>query len=181
MWWAFYLFWIVAEIVIAFATRTRTGKGNVQDRGSLPLLWITICASMTLCGYFQDTLAHPFPHWCTAAGIVILMLGLAIRCVAIISLGKSFSSNVAIHATQRVYQNGLYSLLRHPSYTGLLLIFFAVGLHARNPMCLLCAFVPPTAALLYRIHVEEFALQAAFGDEYRNYMTHTKRLVPWVY
>jgi protein-S-isoprenylcysteine O-methyltransferase Ste14 len=41
--------------------------------------------------------------------------------------------------------------------------------------------VPTTAALLYRIHVEEAALAEAFGEEYLAYRKATKCLVPGVY
>jgi protein-S-isoprenylcysteine O-methyltransferase Ste14 len=37
------------------------------------------------------------------------------------------------------------------------------------------------AALLYRIHVEEFALEDAFGEQYAEYRKTTKRLIPWVW
>lgn len=40
---------------------------------------------------------------------------------------------------------------------------------------------PPTLTLLYRIHVEETALRAAFGEEYVAYSRKTKRLIPGVY
>jgi protein-S-isoprenylcysteine O-methyltransferase Ste14 len=41
--------------------------------------------------------------------------------------------------------------------------------------------VPPFAALLYRIHVEEAALTGAFGEQYTDYSRTTKRLVPGIY
>jgi protein-S-isoprenylcysteine O-methyltransferase Ste14 len=41
--------------------------------------------------------------------------------------------------------------------------------------------VLPTAALMYRIHVEERALTEAFGNEYVDYSRVTKRLLPGIY
>ena len=40
---------------------------------------------------------------------------------------------------------------------------------------------PTTAAVLYRIHVEEAALNEAFGAQYASYSKQTKRLIPGVY
>ncbi len=88
---------------------------------------------------------------------------------------------MAIHATQRVLKTGLYRWMRHPSYTGLLLCIFAVGLHTRNWISFLIVVVPCTAALLYRIHVEEIALREHFGQEYIEYSEVTRRLIPGVY
>ena len=71
--------------------------------------------------------------------------------------------------------------MRHPSYTGMLLIFLAIGLNTKNWLGLAIIVLLPMAALLYRIHVEEQALQGAFGREYAEYSQRTKRLIPGVY
>jgi protein-S-isoprenylcysteine O-methyltransferase len=63
----------------------------------------------------------------------------------------------------------------------MLLIFLAAGLHSRTWIGLAIAIVPTTAAVLYRIHVEELALREAFGEEYAAYSRTTRRLVPGVY
>jgi len=41
--------------------------------------------------------------------------------------------------------------------------------------------VPTTLALLYRIHVEEAALNEAFGEEYAAYSQVTRRLIPGIF
>jgi protein-S-isoprenylcysteine O-methyltransferase Ste14 len=64
---------------------------------------------------------------------------------------------------------------------GLEIVLLAVGLHSRTWACLAVCFIPPTLALLYRIHVEEIALRRAFGSEYDDYARTTKRLVPGLY
>jgi len=45
----------------------------------------------------------------------------------------------------------------------------------------LVLIVPTTAALIYRIHVEEAALSGAFGQQYADYSKATWRLVPGLY
>jgi protein-S-isoprenylcysteine O-methyltransferase Ste14 len=115
------------------------------------------------------------------AAVLVIFAGLLVRWTAILSLGKSFSANVAIHATQTIYRGGLYRWLRHPSYTGLLLIFAAIALRERNWLAAAVVMLPTIAALLYRIHVEEAALRDAFGAEYAAYSETTRRLIPGVY
>ncbi|MGB7553586.1 MAG: isoprenylcysteine carboxylmethyltransferase family protein [Candidatus Korobacteraceae bacterium] len=101
---------------------------------------------------------------------------------AIITLGRSFSTNVAIHATQTVHKTGLFRWVRHPSYAGMLLIFAAIGVSQRNWVSLVAIMLAfPTAALIYRIHVEEIALTEAFGEDYAEYSKVTKRLLPGIY
>ena len=108
-------------------------------------------------------------HWLRTAGLVLLILGLAIRWTAILTLGTTFSTNVAIHAAQTLRTTGPYRWIRHPSYTGMLIIFAAIGLYERNWISLAVVLILPTAALLYRIHVEEMALTEAFGQQYLDY------------
>jgi protein-S-isoprenylcysteine O-methyltransferase Ste14 len=184
IWEILYCLWVASEIYLFATTRTKSRTGKVRDRGSLTLLWIAIFASMTICEWHRYyALPDLFGggRWLEFAGIFTVLAGLAIRWSAIRTLGKAFSVNVAIKESQRVCKEGLYRIVRHPSYTGLLLIFAGVGLHARNWLSFLTATVPTTAAMLYRIHVEEIALREAFGEEYTAYAAATKRLVPAIY
>jgi protein-S-isoprenylcysteine O-methyltransferase Ste14 len=127
------------------------------------------------CDYFRwSTLAK-------AAKSHYFACGFAIRWMAVITLGKSFSANVAIRESQSVRRTGLYRFVRHPSYLGMLLIFLAIGLHSRNWASLAVALIPTTLALFYRIQVEEAALLEAFGDEYAACRRVTKRLLPGVF
>jgi protein-S-isoprenylcysteine O-methyltransferase Ste14 len=120
-------------------------------------------------------------HALRLAALVLIVAGLAVRIAAIVTLGRSFSANVAIRSTQTVLRKGPYRVVRHPSYLGMEIIFLAAGIHTHNWASLAIVFVPPTIAVLYRIHVEEAALLGAFGDEYAEYMRATKRLIPGVY
>jgi protein-S-isoprenylcysteine O-methyltransferase Ste14 len=182
VWQLLYWGWVAWEIVIA--VRTRTKGENVRDRGSQAILWITLAAAMTVCEWVRHIVTPNLfggRSWLAVVGIVVLAAGLLIRSVAIRTLGKAFSSNVAIKESQKICQAGMYHYLRHPSYLGLWLVFLGVGLHSRNWISFLVATVPPTAALVYRIHVEERALREAFGGEYVAYCKRTWRILPGIY
>jgi protein-S-isoprenylcysteine O-methyltransferase Ste14 len=120
-------------------------------------------------------------RWLRPLSDALMIVGLAVRWTAILTLGKAFSSNVAIQESQTVQRSGLYGIVRHPSYLGMLIIFLAIGVHWRNLLGLAVVMIPTTAALLYRIHVEEIALRDAFGAEYADYSKSTKRLIPGIY
>jgi protein-S-isoprenylcysteine O-methyltransferase Ste14 len=179
-----YWAWIISEAAILIVTRTKKSSGEVQDRGSLRILWLVIFVSVSIGTWIGKANAPTIfggAHWVRTLSVVVLAIGLAVRWSAIVTLGRSFSVNVAIHATQKMQTGGLFRLMRHPSYTGLILVFVAIGLHTRNWMGLAVLMIPTTAALLYRIHVEETALRGAFGQEYVDYSKATKRLVPGIY
>jgi len=176
--------WLAGEILIAVLTRTRQGEGKIQDRGTQIILWVVIVASLRIDDWMHRVFPVDMPgsySWLRPAAFVILILGLGVRAAAIITLGGAFSVNVATRAGQRLQRRGLYSLVRHPSYLGLELILLAFALHARTWACFAVVLVPPTLAVLYRIHVEETALRLAFGADYEDYSRSTKRLIPGVY
>jgi len=123
----------------------------------------------------------PAGPWLRCVCLGLLAFGLAVRWTAIYTLGKAFSANVAIRSTQKLNQSGLFRYMRHPSYTGMVVTFLAMGLNTRSWLGLAIIFLAPLAALLYRIHVEEAALTGAFGQQYVDYSRTTKRLIPGVY
>jgi protein-S-isoprenylcysteine O-methyltransferase Ste14 len=55
-------------------------------------------------------------------------------------------------------KTGLFRWARHSSYTGMLLIFTAIGGKRRHWLSLAIMLVFPTAVLLYGIRAEEMAL-----------------------
>jgi protein-S-isoprenylcysteine O-methyltransferase Ste14 len=184
LWSWLYWSWVASEVLIAIFTRTRSGGGEVKDRGTQIVLWFAIVGSITAAMWISHVMPAPMlgrAHWLRLTGLLILAAGLAIRWAAVLNLGSAFSANVAIRDAQRVRTTGLYRYVRHPSYLGLVLIFLAVGVYSRNWISLAIVYVPPTLALLYRIHVEETALREAFGEEYLAYSRTTKRLVPGVF
>ena len=176
--------WLAFEVLVVLLTRTRRGEGKITDRGSMLILWLSIMVSITAATWIGEAHRRDFlaqDAWVRPVALGILVAGFLLRFTAILSLGKAFSVNVAIRSEQRVMKTGLYAWMRHPSYTGMLLMFLAIGFAERNWISLGIMLVIPTAALLYRIHVEEVVLREHFGEEYVDYSRVTKRLVPGIY
>ena len=114
-------------------------------------------------------------------GIVLIIVGLAVRWAAILTLRKYFTVDVAILSDHKIVMTGLYRYVRHPAYLGSLLSFLGLGISFSNWLSALVIFVPITGAFVYRIRVEERALDASLGDAYRQYQTSTKRLIPGIF
>jgi protein-S-isoprenylcysteine O-methyltransferase Ste14 len=176
--------WLVGEILILLFTTTWRGRGKIQDHGTQIILWIVIIGSFKADEWLHRIFPVDMPgsySWLRPLALAIVILGLVIRFLAVVTLGRAFSANVAVRAGQKLNRSGLYGLVRHPSYLGLELILLGFALHSRTWVCFAVILVPPTLALLYRIHVEEAALRLAFGADYEDYGRCTKRLIPGVY
>jgi protein-S-isoprenylcysteine O-methyltransferase Ste14 len=179
-----YWTWVGSEALLQVVTRTSRSTGQVKDRGSLLVLLLVIFCSVWAALEYGATHAHNLPgnpQGLRLVALGLLIAGLLVRWTAILTLGVSFSTNVAIHANQTLRKNGLFRWVRHPSYSGMVLIFAGIGLSQRNWVSLAIMLIFPTAALLYRIHVEELALAEAFGDDYAQYRRSTFRLIPGIF
>jgi protein-S-isoprenylcysteine O-methyltransferase Ste14 len=93
-------------------------------------------------------------------------------------LGRAFRTTVEVEAGQQVVDRGPYRWVRHPSYTGMLVIGVGLGLAYGNWLSLAVLVLLPLATMLRRIFVEEAALVRVLGQPYLAYRCKTKRLVP---
>lgn len=176
--------WPASELLLAVTTHTRKSGGRLRDRGSLFVVWGTIFGSMMAAGSMSSwapAAAFVIPYWLACAAMALMIAGLVVRWTAIVSLGKAFSVNVAIRDGQTLYRSGLYRFVRHPSYSGMLICFAAIAIVEQNWIAAAVVLLLPTAALIYRIHVEEKALHEAFGGQYADYSKATMRLIPGIY
>lgn len=177
------LLWFASEIRILW--RRRSGDAtHARDAGTLRLLVVVIAASVALAAGFDGLDVARFPRLLQAPlwwlGIALMAGGMALRWWSIHVLARHFTVDVAIRADHELVRRGPYRLLRHPSYTGLLMTFIGFALGLGNWLSL-AAMLPVVLALLWRIQVEERVLAAAFGDRYASYARETRRLIPFVW
>jgi protein-S-isoprenylcysteine O-methyltransferase len=176
-----FLVWFVCERL--FTRRSR--PGNIfKDRGSA----ILVISVQIACIYLGIVAAYRLPDCLFPAlpavricGLCIYVLGFILRFYSIFYLGRFFTTSVTIAADHRVIDSGPYRFIRHPSYTGIFMLYLGICLCIGNWATTLIIIVPIFCAFLWRMHVEEIALREALGEPYANYMKRTKRLIPMVY
>src|SRR5436190_22841742 len=182
--WELGLIYLVSEILLNVTRRSRSKTGTKQDRSTLGIIWLVI-ASSVIAGVFValNFRAAALPHGriFASAGLVLFVAGLFLRWWAIITLGRFFTVDVTIEKDHELVERGPFRMVRHPSYTGVLLAFVGFALTLRNWAALLIVLVPISAAFIRRMNVEEEALSKALGSRYADYMRRTKRLVPFFY
>ncbi len=180
-----YVIWAVTEVILGIRQiiLLRTGT-QLHDKGSRVVVAGTVGLGIVLCLKLPSavpattiTSASVFVFW---FGIALVYAGLAFRLYAISVLGRYFTPSVAVVADQQVVEDGPYKLIRHPAYTGLLIMFLGFGLGSTNWLSLLALMGCALLGLSYRIYVEERVLQEHLGQRYQEYMRRTKRLIPFV-
>jgi protein-S-isoprenylcysteine O-methyltransferase Ste14 len=173
--------WFALEVGLAVRDIVRR-KGRLRrDRGTKLIVSLSLGVSVAvglLSRRWLSTLDTPAPVAFAVAGFVTLWAGLALRVCAVVTLGGSFRTSVEVDPDQSVVTRGPYRWVRHPAYTGLLLIALGIGLGAGNWLALVSSAVVPVLGLLPRIRVEESEMTGVLGEPYRRYQATTHRLIP---
>ena len=113
-------------------------------------------------------------------GFLLYTAGGVLRLAPVFVLGRRFSGLVAIQPEHHLVTSGLYGVIRHPSYLGLIIAVLGWGLVFRSGVGVIIA-VLMLVVLIARIDAEERLLSETFGREYQAYRARTWRLVPYVY
>jgi protein-S-isoprenylcysteine O-methyltransferase Ste14 len=165
-------------------TQGNLSSGEQEDRGNRWVLAIFFAVG-ALAGWLPAycdrvdllTIGGDAVRW---TGVVLFGLGGVLRVVPVFILGRRFSGLVAIQKDHALVTDGLYRVIRNPSYLGLMVMLagWALAFRSLLGLALAALFVPP---LIARIHSEEALLAKHFGAEYDAYRAHTWRLIPYVY
>lgn len=113
-------------------------------------------------------------------GLLGVAMGLGLVLWSGIALGRFYSPDVTLQKDHRLITTGLYGVLRHPRYLGVLLTTLGMALLFRSWVGLLL-FVPMLGVILFRIRDEEALLLRTFGAEWETYCQHSWRLLPYIY
>ena len=110
-----------------------------------------------------------------------MLVGLTIRYLAAKTLDKFYTRTLQILEDHYIVEQGLYRLIRHPGYLGVLIMEVGAGLAVTNWVICLVILLTGLIPRLYRIQTEEVMLAKIFGGRYIGYSKKTWRLIPFVY
>ena len=168
--------WALFELVLAIRVRGASGR----DRSFVPLT-LSILGGLALGQFVARRAGLVLPGagwWPVALGAVVFALGLVLRAWAVRELGRFFKFTVVVQADHRVVDTGPYRLIRHPSYTGLLMVELGLGIMLGTWLSIPACLLPPLIAFAIRLLTEERVLARELGEPYRAYMARTHRLIP---
>lgn len=181
--WGIWALWLLSEVALNRFMHSKSGDKKNQDKGSLWMIWIMIAISITLAIFLTKFENYRIYHSSAISfiGLGVIITGMLFRFIAVFSLGKFFTVDVTIRKDHKLKDDGLYGIIRHPSYTGSLLSFIGFGISLNNWLSLAVVTIILFFSFVRRISVEERALTKEFGDEYIQYIKRTKKLIPFIY
>jgi len=175
----------VAAMAIAASSAERpVAKGTRTPRAQNALLALVQIVNYSLLYFLpQNDRYGRFvmnAEWVRWLGLILAGAGYSISIVALRTLGKYYSVYVTIQQEHRLVQHGIYGVLRHPIYLGLLLSWPGACLVFRS-WAVIPIFVFYLAFALLRGAQEEKVLRAEFAAEFDVYRQRTWRIVPYLH
>jgi len=171
-------------VIVAYFAGGNVSPGVREDRSNR---WVVVAFALIglLLGFvpaYTDrlgfwTIDGDTTRW---LGIALYLIGGAIRLWPVFVLGHRFSGLVAIQQDHTLVTNGIYRVIRHPSYLGLLLnsLGWVLAFRSGVGVLLVVTLIP---LVVERIRAEEALLHVQFGDDYDAYRRRTSRLLPGLY
>jgi protein-S-isoprenylcysteine O-methyltransferase Ste14 len=190
--WVFIAVFMIATLVPSFylavnnpaALQRRMKAGPMAESRALQKLIMTGTILMVLAVTVVSALDHRFgwssvPVTVVVLGDILVGVGLAIAQLVIIQNSYA-AATVTVEADQELVSTGLYGMVRHPMYVGVLIMMIGMPL-ALDSYWGLVALIPGVAILAGRILDEEKMLKQELAG-YPDYMAKVQyRLVPGVW
>jgi protein-S-isoprenylcysteine O-methyltransferase Ste14 len=180
---------LVAWYVIRYPFERRAKKVSVTkslyDRRDKSLLALAFVAMFivplvyALTG-FPSALDRPVIPAIAGLGIAALAAALWLFYRSHADLGRNWSISLEIRKDHRLITTGVYRLIRHPMYSSFFLLALAQILLLPNWFAGAFGLLAIGALYGLRVRQEEQMMLENFPGEYRHYMAHTKRLIPWI-
>jgi protein-S-isoprenylcysteine O-methyltransferase Ste14 len=145
----------VLGMVLIPATYVLTGFPASCDRPFIPAVaWLGVLATATALWLFRRSHAD---------------------------LGRNWSISLEMREQHALVTTGVYRLVRHPMYSSFFLLGLAQLLLLPNWFAGLAGVAGAGVLFIFRVRREERMMLESFGDDYRTYMAHSKRIIPWVF
>lgn len=184
---SFQALFILAGALAMFLTQPafsiqETVTNKTTDRFSIVIILlvsiISVSSSLVEWAYFNHRTPNAF---FTGLGMVMICGGILFRVYSITTLGKYFTATARATNQHILIKTGPYSIVRHPSYLGAIVVMAGVPVFLNNIVTLFTTIILLTIAYAIRINTEEKVLNSFFGEDYKQYSVRVKRLIPYIW
>jgi protein-S-isoprenylcysteine O-methyltransferase Ste14 len=123
----------------------------------------------------------PRAVWMQITGLLLIFFGSVLFIWARRTLKYFYSGHLSVVEDQQLVQNGPYRFIRHPAYTGYLLITLGLAFGYSSFAGLTAILLLVLPSMIYRIYVEDKLLSDHFNTQFDEYARKTKRLFPGIW
>lgn len=130
--------------------------------------------------YYLPWLKSNWPVY--AFAFLFVLGGQALRTIAMMTAAQNFNHKIAEMKEKDhvLVTHGVYSVVRHPSYTGWFVWSVATQVMLLNPICIITYAYVSWSFFKNRIEYEEATLISHFGEEYKQYQKNVPSGIPLV-
>jgi protein-S-isoprenylcysteine O-methyltransferase Ste14 len=171
-----------------YQRRALRTPGAKTERGPREYLLMAISAAgfgliplIYICFNFPRSANYPFHPTQAWFGIVVAVGSLVMFRLTHRALGRFWSVSLDVREHHTLVTDGIYRYVRHPMYTAFWLWAIAQALLLPNWVAGFAAMVGFSVLFFGRVPREEQLMIQSFGDDYRQYMARTYRLLPGIY
>ena len=183
-WVLFALYWFISA---GSVKSTQETKGRLAGNwhsiwliiGGLFLSNVPFLANLGVSTSSLTTLLIPHSIVVNVVAIVFVITRLIVAILARRTLAGNWSRAVAFKEHHELITTGLYHFVRHPIYTGILLMISATVLFV-GTLSAAIGFVIIVLGLWFKLRAEEELLTEHFPKEYPAYKDRTKALIPYI-
>ena len=144
----------------------------------LNVIGMTILPLLAVFTPFLGSFAIDVPEPARFVFFIIFACNIGLFYAAHRDLGTNWSNILEIKEEHRLVTHGIYKKIRHPMYAHFWIWVVAQGIVLANWLVLVFGVVAWGLLYFIRVPREEEMMIAEFGDEYREYMKQTGRVIP---
>ena len=179
-WIILFLYWLISAFFVKQSATKRNWKVMIIWRVILIILVIIFVtfdkSGSTFLWVFLIHGIFSLP----ILGSLLTVLGLIVVIWARISLGRNWSNYTTYKKDHELITTGSYRLIRHPIYSGAILMLIGTFVYYGSLLILLILAIA-TIYVGWSIIHEEKTMIKLFGEKYIHYKKKTKKLIPGIY
>ncbi len=146
--------------------------------------WLPLAIGLALLATFwtsiiEHALSHRSPiELTTLFGVILTLIGIALRCISLRTLGSFFLNEIAILPTQPLITTGIYRSLRHPSELGTICLAIGGSIVLGSLSGLVVCTLLLVPGILWRTRLEDGILRMRHTSEFDHYAKEVPAFLP---
>ncbi|MGD0571437.1 MAG: isoprenylcysteine carboxylmethyltransferase family protein [Sedimentisphaerales bacterium] len=176
-WWLFILFWVISAFSAKPAKERQDWGGRLFTFAFLTVTFLLLAGKIPWRGI--NTRLWPDEWPLRLPGYTFTLAGLVTLIWSRLSLGTNWSATVTFREGHELIERGPYRFVRHPMYSGILLMVAGTAIVLGNTSGLISLFIC-FLGHWWKLSAEEALLMKHFPDTYQLYRSRTRALIPFI-